>query len=154
MTYRIIVDDLSGPEIADMINAHQTLMLEQSPPGSCHFLLLDGLRAPDVTMWTMWQQETLVACGALKRFGDDQGEIKSMHARADQRGKGLGRKMLDHIMSEARRANISDLWLETGSMDGFVPARQLYESVGFATCGPFGDYAEDPHSVFMHLRLA
>ena len=43
--------------------------------------------------------------------------------------------------------------LETGSMAAFVPAQRLYESFGFSACGPFGDYALDPNSVFMTLRL-
>lgn len=154
LTYRIIVDDLNGPDIAAMIAAHKALMLEHSPPESSHALLLDGLRTPDITMWTLWQADTLMACGALKRLSDSSGEVKSMHTAAKARGQGFGRVMLDHIMAEAKTANITDLWLETGSMDGFKPARKLYESAGFGYCGPFADYVEDPNSVFMHLRLA
>jgi putative acetyltransferase len=36
---------------------------------------------------------------------------------------------------------------------GFAAARTLYASFGFEPCGPFGDYVEDPNSVFMRLRL-
>jgi putative acetyltransferase len=45
------------------------------------------------------------------------------------------------------------LSLETGSMQAFAPAQRLYESFGFTYCGPFGEYAEDPNSVFMTMRL-
>jgi putative acetyltransferase len=61
--------------------------------------------------------------------------------------------MLEHILAEARRRGYTALWLETGSMDAFIPARKLYEAYGFSYCGPFGDYSEDPHSVFMTLAL-
>lgn len=35
----------------------------------------------------------------------------------------------------------------------FQPARALYASFGFAPCTPFGDYLEDPNSVFMTLTI-
>lgn len=43
--------------------------------------------------------------------------------------------------------------METGSQPGFEPARRLYASAGFQSCGPFGDYQPDPHSFFMTLEL-
>ncbi|MCL4152117.1 UNVERIFIED_CONTAM: hypothetical protein GTU68_060071 [Idotea baltica] len=72
-----------------------------------------------------------------------------MHTRVDQRGAGLGKVMLDHILAEARARDLSALFLETGSMDAFLPAQRLYQRAGFAFCDPFGDYNEDPNSVFM-----
>jgi putative acetyltransferase len=45
------------------------------------------------------------------------------------------------------------LWLETGSSSHFVAARGMYESAGFEYCEPFGEYVEDPESVFMTLSL-
>jgi putative acetyltransferase len=147
-------DDLSGPEIADLIAIHARTMLAASPPESCHFLPLEGLRQPSVSVWSMWEDGALIGCGALKALEDGTGEIKSMHTREVLRGRGLGRQMLEHILAEARRRGYSALYLETGSMDAFIPARKLYEAYGFTYCGPFGDYVDDPHSVFMMLRLA
>lgn len=66
---------------------------------------------------------------------------------------GAGRAMLAHIIDVAKSRSYERLSLETGSMPAFEPARRLYESFGFTYCGPFGSYAEDPHSVFMTLRL-
>ncbi|MDP1555052.1 MAG: GNAT family N-acetyltransferase [Hyphomonas sp.] len=146
-------DDLSGPEMADLIAIHAGTMLAASPPESCHFLPIDGLRQPSVSVWSLWEDGALLGCGALKDLGDSTGEIKSMHTREVLRGRGLGRRMLEHILAEARRRGYSALFLETGSMDAFLPARRLYEAYGFTYCGPFGDYAEDPHSVFMTLAL-
>ena len=61
--------------------------------------------------------------------------------------------MLDHVLAEARRRGYARLSLETGSMDYFAPARALYARAGFVACAPFGDYVEDPNSVFMTRAL-
>jgi putative acetyltransferase len=58
-----------------------------------------------------------------------------------------------HILEEAKRRSYRRLSLETGSMDAFAPARSLYARFGFQQCGPFGDYVEDPNSVFMTREL-
>jgi putative acetyltransferase len=149
----IRADDLAGPEIAELIAIHARTMLAASPPESCHFLPIDGLRQPSVTVWSLWEDGALLGCGGLKDLGDGTGEIKSMHTREVQRGRGLGRRMLEHILAEARRRSYTALYLETGSMDAFIPAHRLYEAYGFSYCGPFGDYVDDPHSVFMMRSL-
>ncbi|MEO1641874.1 MAG: GNAT family N-acetyltransferase, partial [Pseudomonadota bacterium] len=134
-------------------NTHAELMLSLSPPGSCHFLPIDGLKTPDVTVWEMRKGEALVGCGALKELNPTHGEIKSMHTLSSKRGAGLGRLMLEHILQTARDRSYTRLSLETGSMDGFLPARRLYEAYGFRACRPFGDYKSDPNSLFMTLAL-
>lgn len=67
--------------------------------------------------------------------------------------RGVAARMLDHILAEARRRGYARLSLETGSMDYFAPARALYARAGFSPCGPFGDYVDDPNSVFMTRAL-
>lgn len=153
MSITIQSADLDSPEFAALIDTHAELMLSLSPPGSCHFLPMDGLRTPDVTVWEMRDDGVLVGCGALQELSATHGEIKSMHMRSQRRGSGLGRKMLDHILSEARARGYTRLSLETGSMDGFKPSRTLYQSCGFEVCSPFGTYVEDPNSVFMSRTL-
>lgn len=153
MSITIQSADLDSPEFAALIDTHAELMLSLSPPGSCHFLPMDGLRTPDVTVWEMRDEGMLVGCGALQELSAAHGEIKSMHMRSQRRGSGLGRKMLDHILNEARTRGYTRLSLETGSMDGFKPSRTLYQSCGFEVCAPFGDYVEDPNSVFMSRTL-
>lgn len=154
MSIRIQSANLDTPEFAALIDTHAQLMLSLSPPGSCHFLPMDGLRTPDVTVWEMRDGDTLVGCGALQELSVTHGEVKSMHMLSQRRGSGLGRKMLDHILGEARTRGYRRLSLETGSMDGFKPSRTLYKSFGFETCPPFGTYREDPNSVFMTLELS
>lgn len=145
----IRIDDLSGEPIRALITLHLAGMHESSPPESVHALDADGLRDPAITFWSAWSGGDLAGIGALKDLGDGTGELKSM--RVDDRflGRGVGRAVLRHIMDAARERGMTRLWLETGSPDDFVPARRLYASEGFEECAPFGDYAEDPMSVFM-----
>jgi putative acetyltransferase len=153
MSMRIMEDDLTGPEIRALLETHFAGMLANSPEGSCHFLDFDGLNAPDVTFWSIWDKESLAGCGALKELDAEQGEIKSMRTHADHLRKGVGAMMLTHIISEARERGYRRLSLETGSNEAFVPALALYEAHGFQYCPPFGDYVEDPFSRFMTLAL-
>jgi len=151
---RIEVDDLSRPQVHDLLKEHLANMYELSPPESVHALDLSKLRAPDITFWSVWDGATLVGCGALKQMSATEGEIKSMRTPKALRRRGAGRAVLEHIIAEAKRRGYRRLNLETGSQDGFIPARTLYESFGFTYCGPFGDYRPDPNSAFMTMELA
>jgi putative acetyltransferase len=150
---RIVEDDLTGPEIRALLEAHFAGMLANSPVGSCHFLDFDGLNAPDVTFWSIWDGDSLAGCGALKELDAEHGEIKSMRTHEEHLRKGVGAMMLTHIISEARERGYRRLSLETGAAEAFVPALRLYEAHGFVYCPPFGAYKEDPHSHFMTLAI-
>jgi putative acetyltransferase len=147
------VDDLSGAATRALIARHLAGMHEHSPPESVHALDLDKLRQPEVTFWTAWAGAELAGCGALKQFDAERGEIKSMRVVDSFLGRGIGRAILEHIMVEARARGLRSLWLETGSSAAFTPALRLYESAGFARCGPFESYVEDPFSIFMTRAL-
>jgi len=151
---RIRPDDLSGPEIHALLQEHLRHMHELSPPESVHALDIAQLRQPDVSFWTVWRDGQLLGCGALKQLGPRHGEVKSMRTVGAHRRSGAARTMLAHLIEEARRRGYERLSLETGTQPGFEPARRLYESFGFAVCPPFGDYREDPNSVFMALSLS
>ena len=149
----IRVDDLSGPEIAMLLAEHLRSMYLHSPPESVHALDLERLRAPDITMWTVWQERELLGCGALKELDRQHGEIKSMRTARRHLRKGVASALMRHMLAEARRRSYRRLSLETGSMAAFAPARELYRRFGFERCGPFGEYIEDPNSVFMTRKL-
>ena len=146
---RIEVDDLTGPQIHALLEEHLRSMHALSPPESVHALDLSGLRSPDITFWSVWEGDTLLGCGALKELDAVHGEVKSMRTPAALRRRGAGRAVLTHIIEEAYRRGYKRLSLETGAFDAFKPAHRLYESFGFTFCGPFGDYTDDPNSVFM-----
>lgn len=149
----IQIDDLTGEEIKTLLNTHLATMAEHSPPESCHALDLEGLRSAEVTFWTVWEDEELFGCGALKEIGSNQGEVKSMHTPAKFRGKGVAALLLAKIIDTAKERNLSRISLETGSMEAFAPAKALYHRFGFVECLPFGDYKVDPNSIYMCLDL-
>lgn len=146
-------DDLSGEAVRALIARHLAGMHENTPAESVHAFDIDRLRDPAVTFWSAWIGGEIAGCGALKRLDAEQGEIKSMRVADAFLGQGVGRAMLEHIMTEARAMGLTSLWLETGSAPAFTPALRLYESAGFARCGPFGDYRLDPFSIFMTRNL-
>ena len=150
---KIEIDDLTRPAMHALLNEHLQSMYALSPPESVHALDLEKLRAPDITFWSAWDGALLLGCGALKELDRAHGEVKSMRTPDALRRRGAGRAILAHIVEVAKSRSYARLSLETGSMEAFRPAQQLYESFGFRYCGPFGDYIEDPNSVFMTLRL-
>jgi putative acetyltransferase len=149
----IKIDDLSGPEIAAFLDEHIKDMKSASPPESKHALDLEGLRKPEITFWTVWDQGELAGCGALKELNGTHAEIKSMRTSPSCRGKGVASRLLHHILAEARQRGYGRLSLETGSMAFFAPAHALYKKLGFKPCKPFSTYTEDPNSLFMELEL-
>jgi putative acetyltransferase len=151
---RIEIDDLTRPEVHALLQEHLANMHELSPPESVHALDLSKLRSSDITFWTVWDGATLIGCGALKQLNAAEGEIKSMRTPSALRRRGAGRALLAHIINEAKARGYRRLSLETGSQDGFEPARNLYRSFDFSDCGPFGDYKPDPNSTFMTLELS
>ncbi|QGW63569.1 GNAT family N-acetyltransferase [Lysobacter soli] len=140
---------LDHPAVASLLQEHLQSMAQLSPPESIHALDLDALRKPQITFWSAWQDDELMGCGALKQLDAAHGEIKSMRTASRHRRKGVAAAMLEHILDEAQRRAYTQLSLETGSMQGFEPARALYARYGFESCGPFADYTSDPNSVFM-----
>jgi putative acetyltransferase len=150
---KIEIDDLKRPEIHALLEEHLADMRRISPPESVHALDLDKLRRPEITFWSAWDGATLLGCGALKELDPRHGEVKSMRTPKQLRRRGAGQALLTTIVDVARSRRYRRLSLETGSQSAFDPAHRLYESFGFSRCGPFGDYTDDPNSVFMTLEL-
>ena len=155
MTSQFLIreDDLTGAEITELLRLHLDEMHQWSPPESVHAMPIERLRAADVTFYSLWQGDQLAACGALKQIDPSHGELKSMRAHPEFRGKGAGRAMLDHLLGEARQRGYTRVSLETGRPEAFRPARALYEANGFAECPPFADYVADSFSICMTREL-
>ena len=154
MDLQIRIDPLSGPEVAALLREHLDEMQRISPPESVHALDLAKLRQADVTFWSAWSDGGLVGCAALRELDGWHGEVKSMRTTAAHRGRGVGAALMRRIFEQAEQRGYRRLSLETGSQPEFAPARALYRRFGFAPCGPFGGYAEDPCSTFMTRTLA
>ncbi len=145
--------DLSAPDFAALVAAHAAFAAQTAPPESNHYLTVDKLAEPGVMIFAAHQHGVLVGMGGLKRLSDSDGEVKSMHTAAAARGRGVAGQILAAVLSEARAAGLTTLWLETGTHPLFAPARALYAKAGFVECPPFADYVLDPHSVFMTRRI-
>lgn len=143
-----------GADLTLLMERHTADMHADTPPESIHMMDASQLAIPEVSFFVMRDGQKPVGMGAFKLFEDGHAEIKSMHVLHEVRGRGLSRRMLDHLIAEARTAGIRKLSLETGSQAMFAPARGLYLKAGFVECAPFADYTLDPNSVFMTRDLA
>ena len=144
---------LDDPRVVLLLETHVSRARAETARGSAHALDLSALRASDITFWSAWSGETLAGVGALRALSREHGAVKSMHVAETMHGRGVGRAILRHIVSAARERGMTRVSLETGSWDYFAAARALYASAGFVECGPFGEYREDPNSVFMTREL-
>lgn len=151
--FEIKLDNLLGKEIVFLLEEHLNDMRATSPPESIHALDLAKLKDPSVQFWTIWKGRCLAGCGAIKSLDGAHGEIKSMRTANNFQKQGVGSILLIYMLKEARLLGYKKLSLETGTMDFFKPAHNLYEKYGFKDCAPFGDYSEDPYSKFMTLDL-
>ena len=138
-----------APDLVLLFERHTADMHAETPPESIHMMDRGALAAPGIRFFVMRDDGRAVAMGAFKRIDGTHAEIKSMHVLAEDRGRGLSRAMLDHLIAEAAKDGVSRLSLETGVQSTFVAARALYARAGFVECPPFEGYWDDPNSVFM-----
>lgn len=143
-----------GADIALLMVRHTADMHADTPPESIHMMDAGQLAIPEVNFYVLREAGAPVAMGAFKRIDATHAEIKSMHVLAEARGRGLSKRMLDHLVAEARAAGFTRLSLETGVQPTFVAARALYAKAGFTECPAFEGYWDDPNSVFMTRRLS
>ncbi|MGF7155114.1 GNAT family N-acetyltransferase [Novosphingobium gossypii] len=153
MNLTIRPDDLSGPAILALLHFHLDEMHLWSPPESVHAMPAERLRQSDVAFFSAWDGEVLAGCGAIKHLDDAHGELKSMRAAPEYRGRGVGKAILAHLLDEARSRGYVRVSLETGRPEPFQPAHGLYRANGFVECPPFGDYVADDFSMCMTKEL-
>jgi putative acetyltransferase len=132
---------------------HLAGMHASSPPGTVFALDLSGLQAPGMTVWSAWRGDRIAGVAALNDLGDGTGEVKSMRTHPDHLRSGVAVALLDWIIAMARRKGLTRLSLETGNGPAFQPALRLYAKRGFRRGMPFSRYAENGHSLFLHLDL-
>lgn len=153
MNLTIVPDDLNGEAVLALLQFHLDEMHLWSPPESVHAMPAERLRQPDVAFFSAWDGEVLAGCGAIKHLSDDHGELKSMRAAPEYRGKGVGKAILAHLLEEARTRGYARVSLETGRPEPFHSAHGLYRAHGFVECPPFGDYVSDDFSICMTKDL-
>ena len=150
---KLIEGNFDDPKVNDLLIRHFKELRSVSPEGSAHVLDIPGLKVSSIKFWSVWEKDTLLGCGALKFLSENHGEFKSIRIVDDFRKKGYGFKIINHLIEEAKKLNIEKLSLETGSGNFFLPARKLFQKVGFEKCSPFAHYKEDANSCYMSLDL-
>ena len=148
-----IEGNFENPEVNEMLNKHFIELRTVSPEGSAHVLDIEGLKDNSIKFWSLWDNNKLIGCGALKFLEKNHGEFKSIRVADKFRRSGIGEKIIKHLIEEAKKLEISKLSIETGAGDFFIPARKLFSKFGFKKCVPFAHYKEDPNSCYFTLNL-
>ena len=144
-----IEGNFDNQEVHKLLIKHFIELRAASPEGSAHVLDIPGLKVSSIKFWSLWQNEMLMGCGALKFLDKEHGEFKSIRIHNDFRNQGNGINVINHLINEAKKLNINRLSIETGAGDFFIPARKLFKKCGFETCKPFAHYHEDVNSVYL-----
>ena len=148
-----IVGNFDNLEVNDLLKKHFIELRSVSPAGSTHVLDIDGLKDPSIKFWSLWENNKLIGCGALKFLEKDHGEFKSIRVADEFRKKGIGERIIKHLIDEAKKLEISKLSIETGAGEFFAPARKLFNKFGFKKSEPFAHYKVDPNSCYFTLDL-
>lgn len=124
------------------------------PVATSQALTVEELASPEVYAVGLKNQDGIVACGAIvKQFdGTSYGEIRRLYVKPSYRGKGLSRRIMQILLYHAGEEQIPMIKLETGPKQ--IQSINLYENLGFKRCDPFGEYKQNPNSLFMELALS
>jgi putative acetyltransferase len=144
-----IEGNFDNPEVHELLTKHFVELRAASPEGSAHVLDIPGLKDKSIKFWSLWQDEMLMGCGALKFLEKDHGEFKSIRIHDNFRRMGNGINVINHLINEAKKLNIKKISIETGAGEFFKPARKLFKHCGFEICDPFAHYKEDINSVYL-----
>ena len=144
-----IEGNFDDPEVHELLTKHFIELRAASPEGSAHVLDIPGLKVPSIKFWSLYNNDQLMGCGALKFLDKGHGEFKSIRIHDNFRNKGYGIKVINHLINEAKKLKIKKLSIETGAGDFFLPARKLFKKCEFEECQPFAHYKEDANSVYL-----
>ena len=141
------------PKVYELLTKHFVELKDASPQGSAHVLDIPGLKDSSIRFWSLWENEKLFGCGALKFLDKEHGEFKSIRIHDNYRNKGNGIKVINHLIIEAKKLNIKRVSIETGSGKFFEPARKIFKKCNFLPCKPFAHYKEDVNSMYFTKQI-
>ncbi|WBS03651.1 GNAT family N-acetyltransferase [Pseudoduganella sp. SL102] len=140
------------PDVHALIAELDAYLYSLYPPENVYALDIASLLAPNVEFAVARDAGgSAIGCAAVV-VTPEYGEIKRMYVRPMARGQGLARKLISALEEKARAQGCSVFMLETGPT--MPEALALYERMGYKHRGAFGDYPEDPLSVFMQKVVA
>ena len=151
---RIQLGDFNNVQVQNLLRIHLQGMHETSPIENSFALDLTGLQKPNIQFYTLWQDDVLLACGAIQELSPTHAELKSMRTHPEHLRKGAATQILQHLLEIARQNHYQKLSLETGTHVSFEPAITLYKKFGFRKGEAFSDYEDSEFNQFFHLNLA
>ena len=149
-----IEGNFDNSEVNELLINHFIELSSISPVCRDHVLDIPGLKNPSIKFWSLWENNQLIGCGALKFLDKEHGELKSIRVADRFRRKGNGIKVINHLIDEAKKLNIKKISLETGAGNFFGSARKLFHKCGFKSCEPFAHYKKDPEACYMSLLIS
>ena len=142
-------NNFENSEVHELLTKHFIELKAASPKGSAHVLDIPGLKVPSIKFWSLWKNDKLIGCGALKFLDNEHGEFKSIRVHDNFRKKGYGIIVINHLINEAKKLNIKRISIETGAGKFFEPARKLFNKCNFKSCEPFAHYKKDVNSLYL-----
>jgi putative acetyltransferase len=143
----IAIERADQPDVMRLIEELDAYQKPLYPPESHHGVDIAALCRSNVVFAVARSSDgQAVGCGAVV-LGEEYGELKRMYVVPGHRGLGIAKALLAFLESQASAAGVKTLKLETGYKQS--EAIDLYSQSGYIRCAPFGDYTEDPNSVFM-----
>ena len=144
-----IEGNFDNSDVNDLLTKHFIELRAASPEGSAHVLDIPGLKDPSIKFWSLWENNKLVGCGALKFLEKGHGEFKSIRVHNNFRGQNNGLRVMNHLIFESKKLDIKRISIETGAGEFFRPARKLFKKCNFLPCEPFAHYKIDKNSIYL-----
>lgn len=151
MSLAVAVETPLSDDVRALVAALNETTLALTPAEHTHHMSVEQMARLDTTVFVAREDGSAVAMGALRRHASGIAEVKRMYTMPSHQGRGLGRAILQRIEALAREEGFLRLVLETGS--NFGAARHVYESEGFAPCGPVLDYPPSDWTAFYTKTL-
>lgn len=145
--------DFNDPQVLNLIRIHLQGMHDNSPAEFVYALDTSSLQKPNISFFTIWEQNQLLACGAISEISNEHAELKSMRTHPDFLNQGHATRILKHLLLVAKKRGYRKVSLETGTTTDFEPAIYLYQKYGFKTGEAFSDYVPNEFSQYFHLEL-
>lgn len=148
----LALEPVDQPDVVALIDALDAYQGALYPPESNYHLSVAELKQPNVLFSVVRDDDGVaLGCGAIVLL-DGYGELKRMYVNPTQRGRGIAKNIISFLEQAALTRGCTILRLETGIHQ--AEALGLYERAGYARRGPYGDYPNDPLSVFMEKKIS
>ena len=139
------------PDAIALIEELESYLEPFYPAASRHGYSVEKLIKQGVAFFVTRCNNIPAGCGGVQFFGTEYGELKRMFVRPQFRRLGLAKLMIEQLEAYSIEHNIPLLRLETGIYQ--KEAISLYERMGYWGCPPFGEYTNDPLSIFFEKKI-